>query len=188
MHGGGGGTGPGGIKKARIEIIPLIDVVFFLLATFVMVSLSMTRNQGMSVALPTASTSGKQAESDKPVTLTVLGPDGRTTTHRLVPDDRLLEEASTVTVTRDVRVALRLTVSLLTCLTLIACAAMLFVRRSYDPVAMLCSFSFLLFAAAIDPPLRLWMGTGLGTALDLIATLGWVCLVIGLAVSNIANE
>lgn len=46
-------------KKAKIEIVPLIDVVFFLLATFVMVSLSMTRNQGMQVALPTASTAGK---------------------------------------------------------------------------------------------------------------------------------
>ena len=59
-------------KKAKIEIVPLIDVVFFLLATFVMVSLSMTRNQGMQVALPTASTAGKQAENDKPVTLTVM--------------------------------------------------------------------------------------------------------------------
>lgn len=45
-----------GRKKARIEIIPLIDVVFFLLATFVMVSLSMVRNQGIGVTLPTAAT------------------------------------------------------------------------------------------------------------------------------------
>ena len=30
-------------KKPRIEIVPLIDVIFFLLATFVMVSLSMVR-------------------------------------------------------------------------------------------------------------------------------------------------
>ena len=37
---GGGRSGPG---KARIEIIPLIDIIFFLLATFVMVSLSMAR-------------------------------------------------------------------------------------------------------------------------------------------------
>ena len=27
-------------KRARIEVIPLIDIIFFLLATFVMVSLS----------------------------------------------------------------------------------------------------------------------------------------------------
>ncbi len=44
-------------RKARIEIIPLIDIVFFLLATFVMVSLSMVRNQGLPVNLPKAAAS-----------------------------------------------------------------------------------------------------------------------------------
>lgn len=44
-------------RRARIEIIPLIDIMFFLLATFVMVSLTMIRNQGISVNLPVASTS-----------------------------------------------------------------------------------------------------------------------------------
>lgn len=39
-------------KKARIEIIPLIDVIFFCLATFVLVSLSMTRLQGIDMQLP----------------------------------------------------------------------------------------------------------------------------------------
>ena len=71
---GGGGGGGGKRKKARLEIIPLIDIIFFLLATFVMVSLSMTKNQGVQVALPTASTStslGDQAEMDKTVTLSV---------------------------------------------------------------------------------------------------------------------
>jgi biopolymer transport protein ExbD len=58
-------------KKAKIEIVPLIDVVFFLLATFVMVSLSMTKNRGMQVQLPTASTAGKQDDNDKAVTLSV---------------------------------------------------------------------------------------------------------------------
>ena len=71
MHGGGGsGTG----KRARIEIIPLIDIIFFLLATFIMVSLSMTKNQGVQVALPTASTAASladQQEMDKVVTLSV---------------------------------------------------------------------------------------------------------------------
>ncbi len=57
MHGGGGGTGPGGIKKARIEIIPLIDVIFFLLATFVLFTLSLNKSNGVSVQLPTAETS-----------------------------------------------------------------------------------------------------------------------------------
>ena len=50
-------------RRARIEIIPLIDIVFFLLATFVMVSLSMVRNQGLPVNLPRAASSSSSAES-----------------------------------------------------------------------------------------------------------------------------
>ena len=40
--------------KARIEIIPLIDIMFFLLASFMMVSLSQTHMKGIKVALPSA--------------------------------------------------------------------------------------------------------------------------------------
>ena len=71
MHGSSGG---GGGKRARIEIIPLIDIIFFLLATFIMVSLSMTKNQGVHVALPTAGTAaslGDRQEMDKALTLSV---------------------------------------------------------------------------------------------------------------------
>jgi biopolymer transport protein ExbD len=39
-------------KKARIEIIPLIDIMFFLLASFMMVSLSQTHMKGILVTLP----------------------------------------------------------------------------------------------------------------------------------------
>ena len=39
-------------KKARIEIIPLIDIMFFLLASFMMVSLSQVHMKGMKVNLP----------------------------------------------------------------------------------------------------------------------------------------
>ena len=63
-----------GRKRARIEIIPLIDIIFFLLATFIMVSLSMTKNQGVQVALPAAGTSesqGDQKELEKAMTLSV---------------------------------------------------------------------------------------------------------------------
>jgi biopolymer transport protein ExbD len=68
------GMSHGGVKRARIEIIPLIDIIFFLLATFIMVSLSMTKNQGVQVALPTAGTAaslGDQAELEKALTLSV---------------------------------------------------------------------------------------------------------------------
>lgn len=70
MHGGGGGTGPGGVKKARIEIIPLIDVVFFLLATFVLFTLSLNKSDGLTVLLPVAQTSEPRDPSGS-VTITV---------------------------------------------------------------------------------------------------------------------
>lgn len=61
-------------RRARIEIIPLIDVVFFLLATFMMVSLSMIQNRGMPVRLPAATTASPQERGDA-ATIT-LAPDG----------------------------------------------------------------------------------------------------------------
>jgi biopolymer transport protein ExbD len=51
-------------RRARIEIIPLIDIIFFLLATFVMVSLSMVKNRAIPVNLPAASTSAAQEARD----------------------------------------------------------------------------------------------------------------------------
>jgi biopolymer transport protein ExbD len=41
-------------KHTRIEIIPLIDIMFFLLASFMMVSLQLDRTQNIKVALPGA--------------------------------------------------------------------------------------------------------------------------------------
>ena len=43
-------------KHARIEIIPLIDIMFFLLASFMMVSLSQTHMKGIRVNLPSPNT------------------------------------------------------------------------------------------------------------------------------------
>lgn len=45
-------------KKARIEIIPLIDVIFFLLATFVLFTLSLDKIKGIEVPLPKAPPGG----------------------------------------------------------------------------------------------------------------------------------
>ncbi len=55
MAGGGGAKPNEGQKKARIEIIPLIDVIFFLLATFVLFTLSLNKLQSLPVQLPVAS-------------------------------------------------------------------------------------------------------------------------------------
>jgi biopolymer transport protein ExbD len=54
-------------KKARIEIIPMIDTIFFLLVFFMIASLAMTTMKGMPVNLP-KSTSSK----DRPMVKTVL--------------------------------------------------------------------------------------------------------------------
>ena len=51
-------------RKARLEIIPLIDIIFFLLATFVMVSMAMVKNKGVAVTLPAAATSAAQELPD----------------------------------------------------------------------------------------------------------------------------
>ena len=61
---------PRSSKRARIEIIPLIDIIFFLLATFVMVSLSMVKSKGVPVNLPRAAT-GEQQNRDEVTSITI---------------------------------------------------------------------------------------------------------------------
>ncbi|AHF93804.1 biopolymer transport protein [Opitutaceae bacterium TAV1] len=57
-------------RKARIEIIPLIDVIFFLLATFVLFTLSLNKSGGLPVTLPAAA-SGESRDPSHAVTLTI---------------------------------------------------------------------------------------------------------------------
>ena len=56
-------------KKARIEIIPMIDVMFFLLATFMLASLSLQNLHSLAVNLPRGQAPLMQAA--KSVTLTI---------------------------------------------------------------------------------------------------------------------
>jgi biopolymer transport protein ExbD len=56
-------------RRGRIEIIPMIDVMFFLLATFMLASLSMQNLHSLMVNLPKGMADPVQAR--KPVTLTV---------------------------------------------------------------------------------------------------------------------
>ena len=51
-------------KRARIEIIPLIDIMFFLLAAFLLASLSMMRLQSVKLDLPTALTAKRDFKPD----------------------------------------------------------------------------------------------------------------------------
>lgn len=54
-------------RRPRLEIIPFIDVIFFLLATFMMVSLSMVQNRGIEVNLPAAQSASNSPDQTMPV-------------------------------------------------------------------------------------------------------------------------
>jgi biopolymer transport protein ExbD len=63
-------------RRRGFEIIPLIDIIFFLLATFIMVSLSMSKNQGVQrgtshVRPPRQPLADQQETREGPVTLSV---------------------------------------------------------------------------------------------------------------------
>lgn len=117
----------------------------------------------------------------KPVVLTMLGPDGERQVHRITPDARNAIEPADVAIPRDARIIARIALALITCLALIACATLLFLRRPRDPVALLFSFSFLLFAGCIDPPLNMWIANGFGAVFGIYTGLAWLCLVVGIA-------
>ncbi|MEE8416255.1 MAG: biopolymer transporter ExbD [Desulfobacterales bacterium] len=55
------------IRKARIEMLPLIDIVFLLLVFFIYAMLSMAVHRGLPVVLPTSST----AKIDKKLLVSV---------------------------------------------------------------------------------------------------------------------
>ncbi len=61
-------------NEARIEIIPLIDIMFFLLAAFMLVSLSLTASRSVPVKLPSAVTGiGSDAHGSVQLTVDHLG-------------------------------------------------------------------------------------------------------------------
>ncbi len=63
-------------KKARIEIIPMIDIMFFLLVFFIMITLHMIPSTGLSSNLPSSSTA---TTLPQPKVLVALAPDGTIT-------------------------------------------------------------------------------------------------------------
>lgn len=67
MH---GSSSSGQVKRARIEIIPLIDVIFFLLATFVLFTLSLNKSEGVNVLVPQSYTGGPRDNRDS-ITISV---------------------------------------------------------------------------------------------------------------------
>jgi biopolymer transport protein ExbD len=55
---------PADLAEARIEIIPLIDIMFFLLAAFMLVSMSMVNLKTVKVNLPTATSATNEPKRD----------------------------------------------------------------------------------------------------------------------------
>jgi biopolymer transport protein ExbD len=51
-------------RQTRLEIIPLIDIMFFLLASFMMVSLQMQKVRALRASLPTATIATSTAKPD----------------------------------------------------------------------------------------------------------------------------
>ena len=76
-------------KRARIEIIPLIDIMFFLLASFMMVSLSQTHMKGIRVNLPAAVGPPPTGVKDF-VSIKVLEGNAVFFDNEYVPDDQVM--------------------------------------------------------------------------------------------------
>jgi biopolymer transport protein ExbD len=51
-------------RRTRLEIIPLIDIMFFLLASFMMVSLQMQKVRALNASLPTATLARSTTKPD----------------------------------------------------------------------------------------------------------------------------
>ncbi|MGC4073638.1 MAG: biopolymer transporter ExbD [Nibricoccus sp.] len=75
MAGAGSAAKSSGPKKARIEIIPLIDVVFFLLATFVLFTLSLNKIESIPINLPKATPPDNSKPPEEPVIVQVSDAD-----------------------------------------------------------------------------------------------------------------
>ena len=60
-------------EKARIEVIPMIDIIFFLLVFFMISTLSMTINRGLPVNLPKAASSQRDLRESLNITVTREG-------------------------------------------------------------------------------------------------------------------
>lgn len=60
-------------RKGRIEIIPMIDTIFFLLVYFIMTSLSLVKMESHDVHLPVSRTAGDRPSERVVVTVSQIG-------------------------------------------------------------------------------------------------------------------
>jgi biopolymer transport protein ExbD len=93
-------------RRGRIEIIPMIDVMFFLLATFMLASLAMQRLDALKVNLPAGS--AQKMAAHEPLTISVDSRNQVFVNHQAVRPDqveptvkRLLEAGGNVVIAAD---------------------------------------------------------------------------------------
>lgn len=79
------------------------------------------------------------------------------------------------------RMAIRLAFSLLAVGIALLCSILLALRRPRDPVAMLFAISFASMAAAVDPPLPMWMAYGLARVDDTLGGIWFCSMLVALA-------
>jgi biopolymer transport protein ExbD len=74
------------MKKARIEIIPMIDTIFFLLVFFMISTLSMAQYKGMPVNLPKAASGRPALAESAAITINKA--------HRIFLDKQAIDQAT----------------------------------------------------------------------------------------------
>jgi biopolymer transport protein ExbD len=74
-------------KRGRVEIIPMIDVMFFLLATFMLASLAMQRLDAVKVNLPSGR--AQQMSADGPPTVSIDRQNAIFVNHEAVRPDQV---------------------------------------------------------------------------------------------------
>ena len=79
----------GAAKRARIEMLPLIDIVFLLLVFFIYAMLSMAVHRGLPVVLPTSKTAEIDTRSQVSVTVEA---DGSVYVDQIAVDRKVLSE------------------------------------------------------------------------------------------------
>ncbi|MBB5411480.1 MULTISPECIES: biopolymer transporter ExbD [unclassified Paraburkholderia] len=77
-------------RRGRIEIIPMIDVMFFLLATFMLASLAMQRLDAVRINLPSGR--AQPISTSEPLTISVNGNDEVSVNRHVVRADQIEPE------------------------------------------------------------------------------------------------
>ena len=115
------------------------------------------------------------------VTIGVRKPDGRVLSVRLSRSSRapFIVEPNPLSV--NLRMAVRLVSTLLSSAALLASSLVLLLRRPRDPEAVLFGLGFLAAAAAVDPPLLMWMSVGTGWVVNVFTGIWWMAMTIAFA-------